>query len=236
MTDYAAIYESQAAQYQRLIAREDYEGHILPAVAAIRPLAGIDVVELGAGTGRLARLLAPHVRSIRAFDASPAMLDIAREVLAQDGFTNCQLEVADHRSVPATDASADLVIGGWTICYAALWSKGSWRADLDAVLAEMSRVLRPGGSIVILETLGTGHETPHPPGELQPYFERLAELGFEQTWIRTDYRFASPEEAVELTRFFFGEALAEKLAKDSATALPECTGVWWRSPVGTTRL
>lgn len=146
MTDYAAIYESQAAQYERLIAREDHEGHILPAIAAVRPLAGIDVVELGAGTGRLTRLLAPHVGSIRAFDASPAMLDVAREVLVQGGFANWHLEVADHRSLPVADESADLVLGGWTICYAALWSKGRWEADLDAVLAEMGRVLRPGGS------------------------------------------------------------------------------------------
>jgi ubiquinone/menaquinone biosynthesis C-methylase UbiE len=228
MTDYAAIYESQAARYQRLIAREDHEGHILPAIAAIRPLEGIDVVELGVGTGRLARLLAPHVGSIRAFDVSPAMLEVAREILTRDGFTNWQLEVADHRKLPAADASADLVIGGWTICYAALWSKGNWEADLDAVLAEMSRVLRPGSSIAILETLGTGHETPHPPDELKPYFARLLELGFKQTWIRTDYRFASPEEAVELTRFFFGDALADRLAESGATDLPECTGVWWR--------
>jgi ubiquinone/menaquinone biosynthesis C-methylase UbiE len=230
MTDYAAIYESRAAQYERLIAREDHEGHVLPAIAAVRPLAGIDVVELGAGTGRLARLLAPHVGSIRAFDASPAMLEVAREVLTQGGFTNWHLEVADHRRLPAADGSADLAIGGWTICYAALWSKGEWEADLDAVLAEMGRVLRPGGAIVILETLGTGHESPHPPAELEPYFARLAALGFEQTWIRTDYRFASPEEAVELTRFFFGDALAERLAESGSTVLPECTGVWWRAP------
>ena len=157
------------------------------------------------------------------------MLDVAREVLTRDGFTNWQLNVADHRKVPAADASADLVIGGWTICYAALWSKGEWEADLDAALAEMSRVLRRGGSIVILESLGTDHETPHPPDELRPYFGRLAELGFKQTWIRTDYRFASPEEAVELTRFFFGDALADKLAENGATELPECTGVWWRT-------
>lgn len=232
MTDYASIYEGQAGRYQRLIAREDDEGHILPAVAAVRPLAGIDVVELGAGTGRLTRLLAPHVRSIRAFDAEQAMLDVARDLLTRDGVTNWELAIADHRELPAADASADLVIGGWTICYAALWSKGSWEADLDRVLSEMSRVLRPGGSIVILETLGTGFEAPHPPAELEPYFARLGALGFKQTWIRTDYRFASPEEAVELTRFFFGDALAEKLAATNATELPECTGVWWRSGRG----
>jgi ubiquinone/menaquinone biosynthesis C-methylase UbiE len=231
MTDYASIYEGEAGRYERLVAREDHEGNILPAIAAIQPLEGIDVVELGAGTGRLTRLLAPRARSVRAFDASAAMLDVARDLLTRDGSSsNWQLDVAEHRALPAADASADLVIGGWTICYAAIWSKGDWKADLDAVLAEMLRVLRPGGSIVILETLGTGFETPHPPAELEAYFARLSELGFKQKWIRTDDRFASPEEAAELTRFFFGDALATKLAESGAATLPECTGVWWKTP------
>ena len=58
MTDYASIYESDAARYQRLVAREDYEGNILPALAAVRPLERIDVVELGAEGEGAARELA----------------------------------------------------------------------------------------------------------------------------------------------------------------------------------
>lgn len=228
MTDYADIYANQAVQYERLVAREDYQGAILPALEAIKPLVGSDVVELGAGTGRLTRLLAPHVRSIRAFDASPAMLAVARDLLERDGATNWQLEAAKHTHLPAESASADIAIGGWTICYAALWSEDDWRADLAAVIAEMERVLRPGGMLVIIETLGTGYETSHPPESLHNYYAWLAEQGFQQSWIRTDYRFDSPEEAVELTRFFFKE-LAEEMAATGATILPECTGIWWRA-------
>jgi ubiquinone/menaquinone biosynthesis C-methylase UbiE len=228
MTDYADIYANQAAQYERLVAREDYRGAILPALKAIMPLAGSDVVELGAGTGRLTRLLAPHVRSIRAFDASPAMLAVARELLERDGLSNWQLETAEHQHLPAESASADIAIGGWTICYAALWSQDDWHADLAAVIGEIERVLRPNGIVVIIETLGTGYETPHPPDSLHDYYAWLAEQGFQHTWIRTDYRFESPEEAVELTRFFFKE-LADQMAATGATILPECTGIWWRN-------
>jgi ubiquinone/menaquinone biosynthesis C-methylase UbiE len=228
MTDYDAIYVTQAEQYERLVAREDAEGTILPAIEAIVRLDGCDVVEFGAGTGRITRLLAPHVGSIRGFDASAAMLMVARRLLEQDGRSNWQLDVADHTHLPVPDASADLVIGGWTICYVALGSKGDWRADLDAVLAEIRRLLRPNGTIIIIETLGTGYETPHPPNDLLAYYERLAELGFQHTSIRTDYRFQSAAEAEELTRFFFGDTLADQLAATGATTLPECTGVWWR--------
>ena len=47
------IYASRARDYERLVAREDYQGNILKALQDIRALAGLDVVELGAGTGRL---------------------------------------------------------------------------------------------------------------------------------------------------------------------------------------
>ena len=72
------------------------------------------MVELGAGTGRLTRLLAPYVKSIKAFDASAHMLETAAESLREMGLTNWSTEVADHRQIPVEDASADLVISGWS--------------------------------------------------------------------------------------------------------------------------
>ena len=74
-----------------------------------------------------------------------------------------------------------------------------------------------------------GGVTPHPPEELSAYYAALAEAGFSSTWIRTDYRFASPDEAEELTRFFFGAELAERVAAERLVVLPECTGIWWAS-------
>jgi hypothetical protein len=95
----------------------------------------------------------------------------------------------------------------------------------------MKRVLRPGGAIIILETLGTGRETPQPPAPaLAAYYDWLEnEHGFNHTWIRTDYRFASVDEAEALTRFFFGDNLAGRIRRDNLTILPECTGIWWRT-------
>lgn len=228
MTDYAAIYANQADQYEALIAREDYQHALLPAIKAITPLAGIDVAELGAGTGRLTRLLAPEVRSISAFDRSPAMLARARRELALLPVENWQLGVADHRHIPLPAASADLVIAGWTICYAALWSEHNWRSDLDQVFGEIARILRPNGKIIIIETQGTGYTSPNPPSELADYFAYLEEHAFQQAWIRTDYQFQNLVEAVELTRFFFGDALADQLQEQQSCILPECTGIWWK--------
>jgi len=54
------------------------------------------------------------------------------------------------------------------------------------------------------------------------------ELGFSATTIRTDYQFESVGDAVELTQFFFGDDLAQRVEQERLTILPECTGIWWR--------
>ncbi len=226
MPDCHEIYAAQAARYDRLVSCEDYQGNILPAVRSLAALDGADVVEPGAGTGRLTGLLAPWVRGIRAFDLSPHMLGIARCKLAQTGLRNWQVAVADHRHLPVPAASTDLVVAGWSVCYLAVDYPQTWRRELERGLAEMRRVLRPGGSILLLETLGTGFETPHAPEPLRAYFAFLEAWGFESTWIRTDYRFTSLDEAEALARFFFGDALARQVVENGWVVLPECTGLW----------
>lgn len=231
MTDhFQEIYASKAAQYDAMVSREDYQGNILKALAAVRPLHGLDVVEFGAGTGRLTRLLAPLVRSIRAFDESAHMLDIARPTLIATGAANWTLEVADNTRLPVPDQSADLAVEGWSFGHQTGWNPDGWRDSIGAALAEMRRVLRPGGTAVLLETMGTGSETPQPPApslaELYQWLE--TEQGFQYRWIRTDYRFASVDEADQLTRFFFGDELADRIRREQLVILPECTGVWWR--------
>ena len=228
MTDhYADIYAHHADEYELLIAREDYTGNLLVALQEITPLEGLDVIDMGAGTGRLARLLAPFARSVRAFDTSAAMLAVARAQLKAGGAQHAHVAVADHRALPLQSHSADLVISGWSICYTVVWAQ-DWRTELRKALAEMQRVVRPGGALVILETLGTGFQTPTPPESLKLYFACLEEHGFTSRWIRTDYRFASVEEACALTTFFFKHDMSDRLISREPAILPECTGIWWK--------
>jgi len=190
------------------------------------------VLELGAGTGRVTRLLAPHVQKIFALDNSLPMLQVAHQSLNCAGNYNTWLAVADHRHLPVKSAMADLVISGWSICY--LVNPGlkepypDWQESLSKAISEMERILQPNGAIMIIETLGTGFESPHPPDHLVDYYEWLAGRGFSSTWVRTDYRFHSLEEAIDLTRFFFGKALAQEVIEKEWIILPECTGIWWK--------
>ncbi len=224
------VYEAHADQYERLVRREDYQNNLLAAIEDYCPLnEGLDVVELGAGTGRLTCLLAPRVRSIRAYDTSAHMLAVAEASLREMGLSNCQTGLADHRQVPVADKSADLVISGWSFCYLAVWGGADWQSALQDGLDEIQRILRPGGMVILVESLGTGTEKPRPPEHLKEYFDWLTGAGFERGWTRTDYRFESLEEAVELSTFFFGEEMGHQVREKNWVILPECTGIWWKS-------
>jgi ubiquinone/menaquinone biosynthesis C-methylase UbiE len=229
MVDLREIYHSQADQYERLVSREDYQHNLLPALNRIRPLNGLDVVELGAGTGRFTCMVTPLVKSIRAFDASADMLQVARAKLESNGLGNWQIAAGDHRHLPISDAVADVALAGWTIAQLVAWNLPTWKREVDQVLAEMRRVLRPGGTIIILDTLGTAHATPHAPDKLVPYYSFLESSGFASTWIRTDFQFESPAEAQVLLGFFFGDEMGEQTVREYGAVVPECTGLWWLS-------
>lgn len=221
------IYKNEGDKYEALIAREDHQGNILKALREITPLEERIVLDLGAGTGRLAGLLAPYVTRIHAFDISDEMLRVCREKFLASGLSNWQVDLADHRKLPVADQSADLALSGWSVSYLAVWNPNTWREELGNWMDEMKRVLKPGGFIVLFESLGTGNEAPIKLDHLRDFYPWLDEIGFQNKWIRTDYRFESIAEAEELSRFFFGDELGNKVVQNNWIILPECTGVWW---------
>jgi ubiquinone/menaquinone biosynthesis C-methylase UbiE len=145
LPDHPEIYRSQAEQYEALVSREDYQGNLLPALQKITSFNNKKVVEFGAGTGRLTTQVAPLAQSIQAYDISQHMLDLAAQKLTQSGLTNWHIQTADHRHVPAADHSADVILSGWSVCYVVVDHPQGWQAEIDKVLAEMNRVLIPGG-------------------------------------------------------------------------------------------
>lgn len=114
------------------------------------------------------------------------------------------------------------MLSGWSICYLA-----GADPQLTRALAEMMRVLRADGVMIILETLRTRYETPYPPEKLKAYYNYLKRAAFSSAWIRTDYRFERVAEAVALTGFFFDPEMAHQVAQRQQTIVPECTGIWW---------
>ena len=225
MPDLQYVYQHQADLYQQLVDCEDYQGNLLPALQSIFALEGKDILESGAGTGRLTALLAPKARSIYAFDRSAHMLQMAKLRIGTLGDKRVYLGLADHQHLPVAQAQADLFISGWSVCYVFLEAGSEWRGGLTRTLANFQACLRPGGKLILIETMGTGFEEPQRLPLLQPYLDYLEEHGFQMKWVRTDYRFDSLEQARRRIPFFFGEEMLEKM---QGNILPEYTGLWWR--------
>src|SRR6188508_2857333 len=106
---------------------------------------GDRALDVCCGTGDFAISLARRVGEpgeVVGCDFSEPMLEIARDKAQEHGLANVRFEWADALELPYDDDSFDAVTVGFGVRNL---------ADLDRGLAEMARVLRPGGRLVILE-------------------------------------------------------------------------------------
>ena len=226
MTHFQDIYANEADTYHRMIAAEDAHGELAARIDEIAGRADT-IVDIGTGTGRLAVALCCEGKRVHGVDVAPAMLDVAASKL--DGCAGeWALSVGDARELPIADDWADAALAGWVFGHFTEFSTDTWKAELDRAIAEMDRVVMPGGIQVIIDTLGTATEAPGAPAPLLgEYHERIEAMGFDRTVLRTDYRFASVEESIELLDWFFG--LGDWARQHNDVLVPEFTGWWQRS-------
>lgn len=228
--DFLTIYREHADEYDRLVNAEDCDHQLLPAIEHLAPLKAASVLEVGAGTGRVTRLLVANGARVMGVDQSAAMLTVARKHLAAINNSGWPLACADGFSVPVASGWADLAIAGWVFGHQREWNPSGWQKSVKTGLDEMARALKPGGVLIIIETLGTGSETPAPPTlGLAEYYQWLETAqGFTRESLRTDYQFTTIDEAATVTGFFFGEDFATRVQRESWLRVPECTGLWWK--------
>lgn len=226
--DYQEIYARHADRYDALVEAEDCDGNLLPALESVASLKGARVLEVGVGTGRVTRLVAPLAKSVVGVERSPAMLAIARKHLA--GAPHCTLIEGEATRLPVEAGEADVAIAAWVFGHFRHWMPEHWRDEITRAIDEMRRALTPDGTLVIIETLGTGSAEPRPPNDsLAEYYTWLEHVhGFTRKTIRTDYRFTDVDRAAEVTGFFFGEDFARRVRSEQWSRVPECTGVWSR--------
>lgn len=107
---------------------------------AVAQLVGLEdeVLECACGTGAISTFLAPICKRLVATDFSEGMLKQARKKLAK--YRNATVERADITCLHYEDASFDIVIAGNVI---------HLLPDPGAVMRELERVVRAGGTIVV---------------------------------------------------------------------------------------
>jgi ubiquinone/menaquinone biosynthesis C-methylase UbiE len=224
------LYTDHANEYEILVSHEDVQQELPAALQRIQPLAGTSAVEFGAGTGRLTGMLAGHVRQLYAFDLTLPMLRVAQVKQKKQGWKNVSLALADSRTMPALSTRVDFAIEGWAFLQIAIWHPQDWQVQLGRALQEMQRLIRPGGKMILIETLGTGESVP----KVEPFFREVYEFleterGFTPLAIRTDYCFETMQQIQQVVLPLFGQAMLERLVRTEAGwLLPECTGLWWR--------
>lgn len=103
--------------------------------------------DLGCGTGALAAALAPHVQQVHAIDASPAMLAAATARLA--GFRNVTIAEGTLEDLPLADATLDVAVLMLVLHHV---------ADPVRALAEVHRVLKPHGRLLITDMRIHAHD------------------------------------------------------------------------------
>jgi ubiquinone/menaquinone biosynthesis C-methylase UbiE len=227
MDHYQKIYANNAEEYHQMITVEDVDDNLSALLRDITSFDGKLVLDLGTGTGKIPLLVADVVKQIIGSDLNYPMLAEQNRVRQQTGGA-WPLVNADNCHLPYPDDTADIVTVGWAIGHFIGWYPTDWQQRMALVLNQMERVARPGGMLIIMETMTTGATSPAPPTEgLAEYYRWLEnKWGYNRSVIQTDYQFESVEDAVAKTLFFFGEELAQMIRENGWSRLPEWTGVW----------
>jgi ArsR family transcriptional regulator len=159
------FFSSSAGQWDRV--RDELFGERFH-LAALPAFADSDwtVGDLGCGTGQLTAALAPFVRRVIAIDASAAMLQAARKRL--HGLDNVELRRGDLEALPVDDARLDAATLALVLHHL---------PEPDRALAEVARVLKPRGRLLMVDML---------PHDRESYRQQMGHvwLGFSDEHVR----------------------------------------------------
>lgn len=106
------------------------------------------VLDLGCGAGHASFVAAGQVAQVTAYDLSSQMLDVVAKAAKERGLGNVATCQGYAESLPLDDNSYDVVISRY--------SAHHWH-DVGQALREVTRVLKPGGTVIIMDVMSPGH-------------------------------------------------------------------------------
>ena len=135
----AADYDSFAAAYSASNDNNLFNAYYArpETIRLAGDVAGLRVLDAGCGSGPVMEALRAKDGVVSGFDLSPAMVELARQRLGEDA----DLRVGDLGApLPYPDDAFDLVVASLSLHYVKDWA---------SALAELRRVLEPGGRLVV---------------------------------------------------------------------------------------
>ena len=133
--DYDTFARAYSTENESNLFNAHYERPAMLGLAG--DVSGRRILDAGCGSGPLSAALRARHAVVTGVDASAAMVDLARERLGEDA----DLHVADLGApLPFADAAFDDVVASLVLHYLEDWA---------APLAELRRVLRPGGRLLV---------------------------------------------------------------------------------------
>ncbi|CAG4886282.1 class I SAM-dependent methyltransferase [Paraburkholderia gardini] len=116
--------------------------------AAIQATPGATVLDMGCGAGHASFAVAPHAKSVVAYDIAPQMLETVAAAARERGLDTIRTQQGAAETLPFADASFDWVISRM--------SAHHWH-DVPQALKEVRRVLKPGGRVLFVDIAGSDH-------------------------------------------------------------------------------
>ncbi|MDF2144583.1 class I SAM-dependent methyltransferase [Knoellia sp. p5-6-4] len=203
----------------------DRAGLIEAAICRIHPLQGADLVDIGCGSGfHLPRLADLGARSVVGVEPHPPLLELAQARVA--GQHGIQVLDGTAQALPLPDASMDVAHARWAYFFGAGCEPG---------LAELARVLRPGGTAFVIDndatrsTFGGWFRRAHPAYDPLAVERFWARQGWSRERLVIRWDFDSREDFESVVRIEFPETVAEGiLAEHAGTGVDYAVNLWWR--------
>jgi SAM-dependent methyltransferase len=180
---------AQPETYELLNRAADPDGLVWAALAEVAPWADGSVVDVGCGSGFHLPAYAETARSVIGVEPHPALAALARRRVA--GLPNVAVRVAEAARLPLPDRSVDAVHARWAYFFGPGCEPG---------IAEAFRVLRPGGTLAIVDVdaMGPGYGTffraawpRYDPAAVDRFWSRL---GFRRRQLPVRWRFSRRED------------------------------------------
>jgi len=206
LSEHSIFYKENAGIYEKFSKAEDAPERILKTI--LPRVKGRTVLDVGCGTGKYIKLLAPSVKAYYGLDISAHQLLIAKKKIG--ALKNVKLIRADASKIKLPNNFFDVAIAFWALSPIAGWERKK------RALAEVSRTLKRGSSFYLIENDAMGFfekiRGSHRRWETQEYNKWIKRQGFKVVKrIKTYFEFISQKEAQRVFGKIWGNEVGSRI-------------------------